>query len=205
MSNSVGIVMVGLSKTGKTTVINQLCDKEFDGSEYNMTSNEEVTDVDWEIGKNRYNIRFWDASGNSFINSRTTANTFVKNGPIHILCCAKNNAESVEFLQGVLKEVGSDSSPLYRMVFMNYNDQEEDDDSISNCKQILPDDVKLYQFNALEDKQQMKDVLSEFFRRAVVEHEEIFKDCKSTGKKTNEDKKKVKETKDKKKGSCLLF
>ncbi|KAL7713718.1 G domain-containing protein [Entamoeba marina] len=196
-ADAVEIIFVGLPKTGKTTLIKQLTDKEVD-TDYCMTSHEEATEVIWEIGKTNYKIRFNDAPGNQLTDARTTANTFLQKSNIHVLCCAKNSLDTVEFLEGLFKDV-SGYQPKYRLVFMTFDDEEEDSDAISACKEFLSDS-KLYQVNAVADKQRIKDYMNEFFKKAIAENPDLFKNFKATGKPDKQTSDKPK--KDKEKGGC---
>ncbi|EAL48913.2 hypothetical protein EHI8A_115930 [Entamoeba histolytica HM-1:IMSS-B] len=201
-NRSVGIVMIGLPKVGKTTLVNQFCGLPV-SEEYQQTEQEHTVNTVLTINKVGYRFTFNDCNGDSFLNARTTNNSMLSKGKIHILVASRSESDSGEFLQGQFRDINDrdgDNSPCYRLVYVTHSDENDDDNVVEKIKSFLPDGIKLFQFNALTQKEDIQSSLTDFLKRAVVEHQELFDGCvvsntTSNSKSCNESSKKEKKGK----------
>ncbi|ELP95256.1 hypothetical protein EIN_430620 [Entamoeba invadens IP1] len=179
--NSVGVVLIGLPKTGKTALACQFCDQPAP-TEYNATTIDTPMDTTLTIGKAMYNFTFNDCSGSALLNSRTTANTILSKGKIHIFVVSPTESDSAEYIQGFFKDLTKDSEPIYRFVFVTHKEQEDKDGVVASLKDFIPDDCKIYQYDVLNQKDEIVNNFTDFMKRALVEHKELFEGCLATEK-----------------------
>ncbi|ELP95209.1 hypothetical protein EIN_429850 [Entamoeba invadens IP1] len=211
---SVHVVLIGLPKTGKTALASQFCNREVP-TEYIPTAQNTAMDTTLQVGKNTYRFIFDDCSGDYLLNSRTTANSILSKGKIHIFVISPTESDSAEYIQGFFKETGKESDPIYRFVYSTHADCPDEDGIVQACKEFIPDDCKLFEYDVFKQKDQIISNFTDFVKRAVVEHPELFEGCSATGEKkkkaeTKEEPKEKKGEKEKKgdgekKGKCQIL
>ena len=118
----------------------------------------------------------WDASEEIINNNRATAGSFFTKGKIHVLVAAQNSRDSVEFIEGQFKDIDPDNKPFYRLVFLTHSDKEEDDGAIDYCKGLCKE-CKLYQVDAIHNRETIVNAFIDLLKIAVVEHEDEYAKC----------------------------
>ncbi|GAB1222174.1 hypothetical protein ENUP19_0097G0013 [Entamoeba nuttalli] len=214
---SVGILLVGISNVGKTSLVNMFCKKEVT-TDYVSTSGESKTTTEMVLGKKTYSVAFYDCNGDDLINNRGTVSSYFKKAKIHLLVGSTQNPDSVEYFEGLLKNISADpdATPIYRIVILTHSDLPDDDDVEEQCKKMLTDDINFYKCNCFRDGESMSNHLTDFLKRVIVEHPELVEGCAIDSKLSKsekydkkidakEDKKQQKKNKTSESGCCYIL
>ena len=128
-------ILVGMSGTGKTNIINALINQPFDSDQIS-TQTSSFVDKYITVGKKKYHIEIWDTAGQEKYRSLTKI--FIKDSKIVIFVydiTTKASFEEIDYWVNTVKEILGDS-PFYALIG-NKKDlftQEEVDEDLGRSK-----------------------------------------------------------------------
>ena len=114
-SEEIKTILVGMSGTGKTNIINAMINLPFDSNSI-TTSTSSFMDKYIEIDKNKYHIELWDTAGQEKYKSLTKI--FVKDSKIVIFVydiTTKTSFDEVDYWVKTVKDILGDA-PVYGLV-----------------------------------------------------------------------------------------
>ncbi|ELP92665.1 hypothetical protein EIN_370070 [Entamoeba invadens IP1] len=198
---SVGIVLLGMPKVGKTCVVDAFNGKALP-TEYEPTTTETETSIQLKFNEKQYHFTFYDSCGESMLDTRTTTNQILTKGKIHFYVASRTEADSGDFLHGFFKEIGDvdhNTTPFYRYIIITHSDKEDTDNIKQSIESFVPKDCPIKEYNLLDEAQKnaMITDFNDYIKRALTEHKELFEGC------VVEAEKKEKPKKDKKKCQIL--
>ena len=108
-------ILVGMSGTGKTNIINAMTNQPFDSNKISTLTSSFIEKY-IEINKKKYHIELWDTAGQEKYKSLTKI--FIKDSKIVIFVydiTTKKSFEEVDYWVNIVKEILGDS-PVYGLV-----------------------------------------------------------------------------------------
>ena len=160
---TIGIVLIGLAKTGKTTILNHLCGKQ-PSDDYTLTVDETHEDATITVDNVTYAISVVDYPGKNFVDSRTTTNQFFSKGNIFFYVGSQADQESTEYLQGIMKE-SEEIKDCVNVAILTYKDKDVDGAAKEYFTKGVPETFIQIEINAMSDKQIILDTTMEAIRR----------------------------------------
>ena len=108
-------ILVGMSGTGKTNIINALINQPFDSDQIS-TQTSSFVDKYITVGKKKYHIEIWETAGQEKYRSLTKI--FIKDSKIVIFVydiTTKASFEEIDYWVNTVKEILGDS-PFYALI-----------------------------------------------------------------------------------------
>ena len=168
-SEDIKTILVGMSGTGKTNIINAMIDQPFDSNKISTLTSSFV-DKYIEIKKKKYHIELWDTAGQE--RYRALTKIFVKDSKIVIFVydiTTRESFEEINYWVKTVKEILGDS-PIYGLVGNKkdlYIKEEIDEDTgINKAEEI----GALFKLTSAKNERSginefMKELLEEYLKK----------------------------------------
>ncbi|ELP93909.1 hypothetical protein EIN_178560 [Entamoeba invadens IP1] len=167
--NDANIVMFGLPKVGKTTVIKDIVDKSF-VEDYLKTDQDIPISTQIKIQDAEFNVKFFDTNGEALTSKSLTVATYTSNGTIHFFVMSSKSTDieannQIKMVQIMTDTPGYKDQPLDLMVIIVTKTDLGHDLDIQQAQKLAQDKGALFFELDLHDVKATNDVMTQILTR----------------------------------------